>query len=43
MGEEYEYFDQSYIGIEGRLVSFGNTENNNYGNELVANKVIHLN
>ncbi|AUB31398.1 single-stranded DNA-binding protein [Spiroplasma floricola] len=43
LGDEYEYFDQSYIGIEGRLVSFGNTENNNYGNELVASKVILLN
>ncbi|AGR41976.1 single-stranded DNA-binding protein [Spiroplasma diminutum] len=43
LGDEYEYFDQSYIGIEGRLVSFGNAENNKYGNELVANKVVQLN
>ncbi|WP_338985459.1 single-stranded DNA-binding protein [Spiroplasma endosymbiont of Diplazon laetatorius] len=43
LGDEYEYFDQSYIGVEGRLVSFGNSENNNYGNELVANKVMQIN
>ncbi|AUM62513.1 single-stranded DNA-binding protein [Spiroplasma monobiae] len=43
LGDEYEYFDQSYVGIEGRLFSFGNSEKNNYGNELVANKIIHIN
>ncbi|AHI52687.1 single-stranded DNA-binding protein [Spiroplasma culicicola] len=43
LGDEYDYFEQSYIGIEGRLVSFGNTDNTTYGNELVANKIIHLN
>ncbi|ALD66191.1 single-stranded DNA-binding protein [Spiroplasma cantharicola] len=42
LGEEYEYFDQSYIGVEGRIVSFGNVENNKYGNELVANKIFQL-
>ncbi|ARU91981.1 single-stranded DNA-binding protein [Spiroplasma clarkii] len=43
LGDEDDYFDQAYIAIEGRLVSFGITDSQNYGNELVANKIMQLN
>ncbi|QEH61653.1 single-strand DNA-binding protein [Spiroplasma chinense] len=42
LGDEYEYFDQSYVGVEGKLVSFGMSDATSYGNELVASKVVQL-
>lgn len=42
LGDEYEYFDQSFVVIEGKIVSFGLTDSQNYGNELVANKIMQL-
>lgn len=42
LGDEYEYYDQSFVGIEGRIISFGLTDSVTYGNEIVANKIIHI-
>jgi len=42
LGDEYEYFDQSFVVIEGKIVFFGLTDSQNYGNELVANKIMQL-
>ncbi len=42
LGDEYEYYDQSFVGIEGRIISFGSTDSVTYGNEIVANKIIHI-
>ncbi|AOG60239.1 single-stranded DNA-binding protein [Spiroplasma helicoides] len=43
LGDEYEYFDQSFVGVEGKLVSFGLSDSSTYGNELVASKIVQLN
>ncbi|QGS51751.1 single-stranded DNA-binding protein [Spiroplasma tabanidicola] len=43
LGDEYEYFDQSLVGIEGKLVSYGLSDATSYGNELVASKITQLN
>ncbi|QBQ07530.1 single-stranded DNA-binding protein [Spiroplasma gladiatoris] len=43
LGDEYEYFDQSLVGVEGKLVSYGLSDATSYGNELVASKIMQLN
>ncbi|ATZ18822.1 single-strand DNA-binding protein [Williamsoniiplasma somnilux] len=41
--DEFSLHDQAFIGIEGRIQSFGNSEHSNYANEVLATKVVYLN
>lgn len=41
--DEFALHDQAYIGIEGRIQSFGNGEYAHFANEVLANKVVYLN
>lgn len=40
--DEDNLHDQAYVGVEGRLQSFGNGDYRNYGNEVIATKILYL-
>lgn len=40
--DEDNLHDQAYIGVEGRIQSFGNGEYKNFGNEVIATKILYL-
>lgn len=42
LGDEDEYYEQAYVGVEGKLVSFKIADTQNYGNELVATKIVQI-
>ncbi|AKU80068.1 hypothetical protein [Spiroplasma turonicum] len=43
LGDEFDYYDKLTIGVEGKLVSFTNPDNKNYGNDFIAHKVFQFN
>ncbi|WP_031542962.1 single-stranded DNA-binding protein [Mesoplasma photuris] len=43
LDEEFGLFDQAIVGIEGKVHSFGNTDKQNFGNEIIATRVLYLN
>ncbi|AHI53686.1 single-stranded DNA-binding protein [Spiroplasma sabaudiense Ar-1343] len=41
--DEFGLHDQAYLGIEGRIQSFGNSDLSTFANEIIASKIIYLN
>lgn len=40
--DEDNLHDQAFVGIEGRLQSYGGNDHKIYGNEVIATKILYL-
>ncbi|WP_338984096.1 single-stranded DNA-binding protein [Spiroplasma endosymbiont of Othius punctulatus] len=43
LGDESEYFEDSLLSVEGRIVSYMSKDKTQYINEMIASKVINYN